>query len=105
MGDILETYHMAGHKRYKELAADLKVLLEDETNRFNNYRETQEYLENHLVRENARLHYFNLLIKDIVEAGESHTLPQVFEDMEADANDSNMPWEKILENYNAARER
>ena len=105
MGEIMETYHKAGYKRYKALSDELAIKLEDETNRFNNYKETAEYIESMLGRENARLTYYNLLIEDIVKAGESHTLPQVFEDMEADKDDNNMPWEKVLENYNVARER
>jgi len=103
MGDIMETYHKAGHKRYKALSDELARKLEDESNRFENYRETTEYIENMLSRENARLAYYNLLIEDIVKAGESHTLPQVFEEMEADKDDNDMPWEKVLENFNKAR--
>ena len=105
MSDIMETYHKSGHKRYKALSEELAIKLEDEQNRFEHHRETTEYIENMLGRENARLAYYNLLIEDIVKAGESHTLPQVFEDMEADKDDSNMPWEKVLENFNVARER
>ena len=100
----METYHKHGHERYKALSEELERKLEDKENQFENYRETQVYIENCLKRENARLTYFSLLMKDIVEAGESHTLPQTIEDMEAEANDDNMPWVKILDNYMVARE-
>jgi len=99
MGDIMETFHRAGHKKYKERAEALERKLEDKENQFENYRETQEYLEKCWANENARLTYYNILIQDIVAYGEEHTLPETFEEMHKDATDERMPWQKILDNY------
>ena len=99
MGDIMETFHRAGHKRYKERSEELERKLEDKENEFENYRERQEYFSKYAMEENARLTYFNILIQDIVAAGEEHTLPELFEEMHEEASDARMPWQKILDNY------
>ena len=99
MGEIMETYHKAGHMKYKTLAEELERKLEDKENQFENYRETQEYLEKHWANENARLTYYNILIQDIVACGEEHTLPETFVEMHKDATDDRMPWQKVLDNY------
>ena len=99
----MRTYHEHGHKRYKTLCDELILEVHKVEDQFRNYRESTEHSENWLSRENARLTYYTLLIKDIVEAGEEETLPQVFADMDEDANDDKMPWVKVLDNYIEAR--
>ena len=95
----METFHRAGHKKYKVLSEELERKLEDKENEFENYKETQEYLSKYAMEENARLTYYNILIQDVVACGESHTLPELFEEMHKDATDVRMPWQKILDNY------
>lgn len=99
MGEIMETFHRAGHKKYKARAEELERKLEDKENQFENYRETHLYLEKCWASENARLTYYNILIQDVVNCGEAHTLPELFEEMHKDATDNEMPWQKVLDNY------
>ncbi len=99
----MRSYHEHGHKRYKTLCDELILEVHKVEDQFKNYRESTEHVENWLKRDNARLTYYMLVIKDIVRDGEEEDLPAVFAEMDEEANDEKMPWEKVLDNYIEAR--
>lgn len=104
MGDIMETYHKSGHKRYQALSDRLRKELNDKTDELENYRETAQEHITDLYRENARLTYYTLLMKDIVESDEPNiTLVEVLEEMERDKDCTRTPWQEVLDHYMTVR--